>query len=140
VFPDVVLVWIRRRHVWRRRSRMLTKLAAGFFVFSIILVSGCIDYHGTTSESDSINAMGYNVTDVNVFLKLTDMSYSDFLGSQTLRQKYERWSKGQTDNETQLMMERGNAKNTATQVGSSAMGGALVGSMLGGMLFGGSGD
>jgi hypothetical protein len=122
---------------------MLKEATALFLIFSVILVSGCTNVENklfsTPDEKASISE-NYNITDVDVFLKMTGMTYHDFLGSEGLRKQYDSWKKGTMDDATKLMIEQNNGRQAASSASSSAMGGALVGSLLGGMLFGGSGD
>lgn len=117
---------------------MLRQATALFLVFSVILVSGCTALRSTQEESER-NQLGknYNILDVDVFLKMTGMTYSDFLGSEGLRKQYDSWRKGTMDDATSLMIEQNNGRQAASSAGSSALGGAIVGSLIGGMLFGG---
>jgi hypothetical protein len=117
---------------------MKEKIFALIGIALIVAVSGCTDYHGSKSERQQVIDMGYSIGDVDVFLKMVGMEYSEFIGSEGLRKQYDNWKNGTMDSATQLMIQNENNKQAAEKTTSGAVAGGLIGGMLGGMLAGGS--
>jgi len=89
-----------------------------FFVFIAVTIEKT-----NTIFRNEISAQGFNIKDVEIFLKGTDYTTGDFLASPSLRKQYQLFQEGNNDfmDKARLAKKANDAKSSASMaVGISA--------------------